>query len=162
MAFGLRSFGFGGFWLVGIGVSAIGEASRPAKSGSARSPSACVLCVFALTLLHRTLVFPLGRAGPRPEASQSAHVFRNHSRAMAGFGAAVDDPRKPAGEHHEHSGARNRPCGARRCFANLRVGFGSPQRAHHQHQRGVRWRGAAWACSRLLPAAAPRINRPMG
>ena len=23
--------------------------------------------------------------------------------ATAGFGAAVDDPRRPAGEHHEHS-----------------------------------------------------------
>ena len=38
---------------------------------------------------------------------------------MAGFGAAVDDAGRPAGEHHEHSGARNRQCGARRCFANF-------------------------------------------
>ena len=36
--------------------------------------------------------------------------FEAIPQAMAGFGAA----RRPAGEHHEHSGARNRPCGARR------------------------------------------------
>ena len=28
------------------------------------------------------------------------------TQAMAGFGAAVHDARRPAGEHHEHSGAR--------------------------------------------------------
>ena len=48
------------------------------------------------TLLHRTLVFPLGRAGPRPEAE----AFRARTRfaaipqARAGFGAAVDDPKE--------------------------------------------------------------------
>ena len=53
---------------------------------------------------------------------------------MAGFGAAVDNARRPAGEHH---GARNRPCGARRCFANFLSGLWKPPRgAHHQHQRG--------------------------
>ena len=64
------------------------------------------------TLLHRTLVFPLGRAGPRPEAPRNAHAFHSHS---AGYGGI------------EHSGARNRPCGATQLFewvAEASKGFG--------------------------------------
>ena len=120
--------------------------------------------------------FPLGRARPRPEASRNAHAFRSHSQAMAGFGAAVDDPRRPAGEHHEHSGARarNRPCGARRCFANF---LSAPKGAHHQHQRGsaeggcvlhggptraerARGGSAEGGCVALLPALPARGRCP--
>ena len=35
--------------------------------------------------------------------------FAAITQAMAGFGATADDPRRPAGEHHEHSGFRNQP-----------------------------------------------------
>ena len=44
---------------------------------------------------------------------------------MAGFGAPVDDPRRPAGEHLETAsimstrGTRNRPCSTRQCFDNF-------------------------------------------
>ena len=58
------------------------------------------------TLLHRTLVYPLGRAGPRPEASRNAHAFDSHSPGYGGFRGRRGRPRRPAGEHHEHSAAR--------------------------------------------------------
>ena len=53
-------------------------------------------------------------------------------------------PRRPAGEHHEHSGARNRPCGARR-------GIASFQRARIISISGVRRRG--------VPPALPARGR---
>ena len=56
-------------------------------------------------------------------------------------------PRRPAGEHHEHSGARNRPCGARRGIASFLSGLPKPSKdAHHQHQRG----SAEGGCVALL------------
>ena len=66
----------------------------------------------------------------------------------------------------EHSGARNRPFGARRCFANFCVGCGSPQKgAHHQHQRGSAEGGALGLAPGFnlrcpLVGAAPRIPNP--
>ena len=86
----------------------------------------------AQTLLHRTLVFPLGRAGPRPEASRTAHVFRHYSPPygfMAGFGAAVDDPSRRASAL-----GRPKPARRREAMFNFLNGLRKPPKgAHHQH-----------------------------
>ena len=106
-------------------------------------------------MLHRTLVFPLGRVGPRPEAPRYAHAFRSHSPGYGGFRGRRGRPRRPAGEHHEHSGACNRPCDARRCFANFLSGLRKPPKgAHHRHQRS----SAEGGCTALLqtPTCAAR------
>ena len=140
------------------------------KSGSARSPSAGVLCVLGLaesshlamlyskkprrpvppTLLHRTLVFPWGRAGPRPEASRNAHAFRSHSPGYGGF-----------------RGRRGRPQGGQPASImncnKIEWVAEAPKGRHHQHQRG----SAEGTCVALLQAstcaarlgAAPRIIR---
>ena len=79
-------------------------------------------------------LFPLGRAGPRPEASRNAYAFRSHSPGYGGFRGRRG---RPAGEHHEHSGARNRPGGARRGITSFLSGLRKPPKGtHHQHQRG--------------------------
>ena len=95
----------------------------------------------SVTLLHRTLVFP--HAGPRPEAFGTR--FAAIRQAMA---ARVDDPRRPAGEHHEHSGRPQSALQGETMFCECLSG----KDAHHQHQRGSA-EGAAWPCSRLLPSS---------
>ena len=49
--------------------------------------------------------FAIGPRGTWPGVTRFS--FAAIPQPMAGFGAAVDDPRRPAGEHHEHSGACN-------------------------------------------------------
>ena len=53
------------------------------------------------TLVHRTLVFRLGRAGLRPEALENAHAFRSHSPGYGGTtpggqSASIMSTRAPA------------------------------------------------------------------
>ena len=67
---------------------------------------------------------------------------------MAGFGAPVDDPTTPAGEHHEHSG-RLQPALARGDVLPIFEWVAPAKGAHHQHQRG----SADGGCAALLPAS---------
>ena len=110
--------------------------------------AALAAAIFSGSARYRTLVFP--HAGPRPEAFGTR--FAAIRQAMA---ARLDDPRRPAGEHHEHSGRPQSALQGETMFCEFLSGKG----AHHQHQRGSA-EGAAWPCSRLLPALPARGRSP--
>ena len=96
------------------------------KSGSARSPSACVLFVLSLAQSspvakceaksHDALSrrpassdprFSIGPRGTSPGGfSERAGVSQPFPRLWRVSGPPWTTPRRPAGEHHEHSGAR--------------------------------------------------------
>ena len=126
------------------------------------------------TLLHRTLIFPLGRAASPGGLSERARVSQPFCRLWRVSGPPWTTPRRPAGEHHEHSGARNRLCGARRGIASFLSKLRKPPKgAHHQHQRGPAEGGCVLGSHQkargLAPGfylrcppvgAAPRIQLP--
>ena len=98
----------------------------------------------------RNLEFPrfsIGPCGTSPGGfSERAHAFRSHSPGNGGFRGRRGRPQgRPAGEHHEHSGARNRRCGTRRGIASGQRK--PPKGAHQQHQRSSAEGGCArpWA-----------------
>ena len=99
--------------------------------------------------------FCIGPRGTSPGGlSERARV----SQPFPGYGGF--HPKRPAGEHHEHSGARNRPCGARRCFANFLNGLRKPPKgAHHQHQRGSAEGGCVLGSSQRARGLAPGCKR---
>ena len=90
------------------------------------------------TLLHRTLVSPVGRTGPRPEASRSAHALRSHSPRYGG----VSGPpwTTPKGQPASIMSTRAPATALRReaiCLPVFELVAEAPQKsAHHQHQRG--------------------------
>ena len=89
--------------------------------------------------------FCIGPRGTSPGGlSERARVSQPFPRLWRVSGPPWTTPRRPAGEHHEHSGARNRPCGARR-------GIASFQRARIISISGVRRRG--------VPPALPARGR---
>ena len=116
--------------------------NRDHISGSARYPSACVLFVLSLAQSspvakceaksHDALSrrpassdprFSIGPRGTSPGGfSERARVSQPFPRLWRVSGPPWTTPRRPAGEHHEHSGARNRPCGTRRGIANFLSG----------------------------------------
>ena len=61
----------------------------------------------------------------------------------------VDDTRRPAGEHHEHSGRLQSALRREAMFCQFLSGLRKPQGAHHQHQRG----SAEGGCVALLQAS---------
>ena len=81
------------------------------------------------TLLHRTLVFPLGRAGPRPEASRNAHAFRSHSRLWRVSGPPWTTPGGQPATIMRLGRPQPAPAARGDVLPIFRVGCGSPLRA---------------------------------
>ena len=107
------------------------------------------------TLVHRTLVFRLGRAGLRPEALENAHAFRSHSPGYGGTtpggqSASIMSTRAPA----------TGPAARGYVLPSFEWVAEAPKRPCIISISGVRRRAGAWPCSRLLPVLPARGRSP--
>ena len=104
-----------------------------------RGPLRCPIARHGMppTLLHRTLIFPLGRAGPRPEASRNAHAFRSHS-------PGVDDPKEAS----------------RRASLNTRAPATGPVARGEAPKGGASSASAGFGRGRVHARKAPKGARP--
>ena len=86
--------------------------------------------------------------------AESSHLAQCRRPCFIGPWTA---PRRPAGEHHEHSGARNRPCSARRGIEHFLSGLRKPKGRASSASAGC---GGGRVCG-LAPGFYPR-RPPVG